>query len=151
MPRIRYAVRQDAPIVMKLVNKLLAELRGHSVTMDETALIDKTKTFLKNKQVIALLLTTEGSDIGLITISPCKAIRTEGEYGIIQEFYIEPEFRSKGYGKELLEKAYHIARTKKWPRLEVGAPSLPQWERTLKFYEKNGFEQCGPRLKWVNQ
>ncbi len=30
--------------------------------------------------------------------------------------------------------------------LEVGAPSVPKWQRTVDFYLRNGFEEVGPRL-----
>jgi hypothetical protein len=30
--------------------------------------------------------------------------------------------------------------------LEVGAPDVPRWQRTVDFYKRNGFKEVGPRL-----
>ena len=32
-------------------------------------------------------------------------------------------------------------------QIEVGAPPMPQWQRTLDFYLRAGFVEVGPRLK----
>jgi len=150
MPNVRTAAETDASEVVRLVTKLLSELRGEPWAGDEQSLIEKTRTFIKNGDCAAFLIETDGKNIGVLTISVTVAVRTEGEYGIIQELYVEPKYRSGGYGKQLLDRAIDWAQEKGWPRLEVGAPPLPRWERTLTFYEKNGFVQIGHRLKWLN-
>jgi GNAT superfamily N-acetyltransferase len=150
MPDPRIARSADAPEVVRLVIKLLSELRGESWIGDEQSLVEKTRNFIRNGDCVAFLYNVDGRNIGVLTISVTKAVRTEGEYGIIQELYIEPEYRSTGYGRQLLEQAIAWMKEKGWPRLEVGLPSLPQWEKTLLFYEKNGFVQTGPRLKRLN-
>ena len=150
MPNIRTATEADAPEVVRMVIKLLSELRGEAWAGDEQSLVEKTREFIRNGDCIAFLIEADNKNIGVLTISVTVAIRTEGEHGIIQELYIEPEYRSGGIGQQLLNRAIALAKEKGWPRLEVGAPQLPEWERTLRFYEKNGFVQIGPRLKWVN-
>ena len=30
--------------------------------------------------------------------------------------------------------------------IEVGAPDLPRWQRTVDFYKRYGFTEIGPRL-----
>ncbi len=47
--------------------------------------------------------------------------------------------------RELLAKAKRIARSKGWTRLEVTTPPLPQFDRTLAFYERQGFSISGGR------
>ena len=34
-------------------------------------------------------------------------------------------------------------------RVEVGAPDVPRWQRTVNFYLKEGFVEVGPRLKYL--
>jgi len=150
MPEVRKAAETDAPEVVRLVTRLLSELRGEVWTGDKQSLIEKTREFIKNGECVAFLIEADGKIIGVLTISVTVAVRTEGEHGIIQELYIEPEYRASGYGKKLLDQAITLTRAKGWPRLEVGTPPVPQWERTLAFYEKNSFVQIGPRLKWLN-
>jgi hypothetical protein len=40
-----------------------------------------------------------------------------------------------------------FGKTKKWMRLEVGAPDKEQWMKTVTFYLNNDFIEVGPRLK----
>jgi GNAT superfamily N-acetyltransferase len=42
-----------------------------------------------------------------------------------------------------LEKAVEFADKRDWKRIEVTTPPLPEFERTLNFYQKNGFEISG--------
>ena len=39
--------------------------------------------------------------------------------------------------------AMAFGRARGWRRLEVTTPPLPQFDRTLRFYEANGFEPSG--------
>ena len=47
----------------------------------------------------------------------------------------------------MLAAAAALARERGWPRLEVGAPDVPKWQRSLDFYLRCGFEEVGPRLR----
>ena len=58
-----------------------------------------------------------------------------------------PDGRSKNVGARLTEVAAAFGRKRKWPFIEVGAPSVPAWQRTVDFYRKRGFEEVGPRLR----
>ena len=44
-------------------------------------------------------------------------------------------------------KANTFSISKGWQFLEVGAPGLPRWQRTVDFYLGNGFSVIGPRLE----
>ncbi|MCG8354004.1 MAG: GNAT family N-acetyltransferase, partial [Kiloniellales bacterium] len=68
-------------------------------------------------------------------------------FGEITELYIDPRYRSSGLGATMIEAAERVARERGWPRLEVGAPDVPRWQRTVDFYTRYGFVQVGPRLK----
>ena len=46
----------------------------------------------------------------------------------------------------LIEAAVVLGRERGWPNIEVGAPSVPAWQRTVDFYLRSGFEEVGPRL-----
>jgi GNAT superfamily N-acetyltransferase len=58
-----------------------------------------------------------------------------------------PDGRSKNVGALLTEAAAAFGREREWPFIEVGAPSVPAWQRTVDFYLKCGFEEIGPRLQ----
>jgi GNAT superfamily N-acetyltransferase len=66
---------------------------------------------------------------------------------LLSELYVVPQFRSEGAGQELIREAVRFGHERNWGRLEVGAPDVPRWNRTVSFYRKNGFTEVGPRLK----
>ena len=100
---------------------------------------DKTKIYLgKSNEKI----------IGLFTLTESQAIYAGGTYGVIDEMYVLPAYRSQNIGKIFLEKIKKIGIEKGWKRIDVTAPTEEKWKRTVRFYEKNGFVFTGPKLKW---
>ena len=85
--------------------------------------------------------------VGLLTLSLCAAIYAGGSFGEIAELYVDPDYRSQRIAAELVAAAVAFAKERNWPRIEVGAPDLPRWQRTVDFYLKEGFVEVGPRLK----
>ena len=63
----------------------------------------------------------------------------------MQEFFVAPPFRGNGVGGLLLNAAAELARKRRWNRLEVCTPPLPEFDRSLAFYERHGFEITGGR------
>ena len=90
---------------------------------------------------------TDDELLGLVTASECCAIYANGTYGIINEMYVAPERRSSAVGGALLEAVKALASERGWSRIDVTAPESERWERTRRFYEKNGFTFAGPKLK----
>jgi GNAT superfamily N-acetyltransferase len=82
---------------------------------------------------------------GLLTLAECRALYAEGRFGIIPELYVRPDRRSQGVGGKLVTEAKRVARSNGWVRLEVTTPPLPQFDRTLAFYERQGFSISGGR------
>lgn len=76
-----------------------------------------------------------------------KAVYANGNFGIIQELFVEKTFRSAGIGKLLIDKAKELSNNNGWTRIEVGAPDRNQFRQTLSFYKREGFVEIGPRLK----
>jgi GNAT superfamily N-acetyltransferase len=46
-------------------------------------------------------------------------------------------------GEQLLHTAEGYGRERGWKRLEVTTPPLPEFERTIRFYEEQGFTVTG--------
>ena len=149
MSLIRQAAANDAPAVTELVIKLLTELRGVPFEGDRAKMTTSAADLIESGRCISYLMEVDRKIIGLLNISVAYAVRVSGEYGILEELYIEPQHRSRGLGREFIEQAKKLARERNWPRLEVGAPSLERFQRTYAFYRNNGFEEIGPRLKFV--
>ena len=93
--------------------------------------------------------TPDGKIIGVMTLVETFAIYANGNYGIINEMYSDPEFRSVGVGAALIDAAKEYGKAKGWERIDVTAPESERWQRTRRFYESQGFAFTGPKLKFV--
>lgn len=147
---IRQAQASDAGIVAELVHALLSELTPPEKEQPkaENVLASTMRLLNKDGGVWAFLAENEWGDaVGVLTLHECAAIYAGGIFGEISEFYVIPLARSAGVGPELLKEAIRFGHTREWKRLEVGAPAVPRWDRTVAFYRRNGFAEVGPRLK----
>jgi hypothetical protein len=46
----------------------------------------------------------------------------------------------------LIDHVKAFARSHGWKNIEVGAPDLERWSRSIAFYKRLGFVEVGPRL-----
>ncbi len=150
-PIIRRAAAADSDRVAATASRLLEELSDGAGGRDLEQLAAVARELLQDGAVAAWLALddVEGRPVGLITVNACAAIYAGGRFGEISELYVDPDYRSSGLGQRLIDAACDFARAKGWPRLEVGAPDLPRWRRTVDFYRRCGFEEVGPRLKLI--
>ncbi|BBM03042.1 N-acetyltransferase [Microbulbifer sp. GL-2] len=149
--RITKATSEHSDEVANLVTKLLQALVGHKRDIDFERLVSVSRKLLSEGDGFhAFLYQVESTSIGVITVSQSAAIYAGGHYGVIEELYVEPEFRSKLIGKALLGKVVSFAREQGWPRLEVSTPEKEHWQRTIDFYRREGFvdNSIGERLKF---
>lgn len=94
-----------------------------------------------------LALNDEDEAVGVITLVESMSLSAGGHYGVINELYVVPEYRSEGVGKMLIDFAKEIGEQRDWTRLEVTTPG-DEFEKTLRFYEREGFFKIGPRYKY---
>ncbi|MCS6317131.1 MAG: GNAT family N-acetyltransferase [Nitrospira sp.] len=147
--RITQAQPADAPLVTDLVGELLREImtaigeRAFGFSRVET--VARARRWLVDGTYTVLLAYHDEQVAGVLTLSESRALYAEGAFGIIPELYVRPTFRSQREGTALLAEAKHLAHTKQWTRLEVTTPPLPQFDRTLALYERQGFSISGGR------
>lgn len=152
--RITAAQPSDATTIAKLIGDLLQEImaaigtQAFAFSLDETAA--RTRSWLEDGSYTVLLARDGDRLTGLLALSECRALYAGGRFGIIPELYVCPDRRSQGVGRALVEEAKHIAHSKGWTRLEVTTPPLPQFERALLFYERQGFSVSGGRKMKVD-
>ncbi len=91
-----------------------------------------------------LALNEEGDIVGILTIVECLSISAGGKYGVLNELYVVPGYRSEGVGKMLVDEAKDLAEARHWKRIEVTTPG-DEFAKTLRFYEREGFYKIGPR------
>jgi GNAT superfamily N-acetyltransferase len=140
---------EDAEIVFDWVLRLLRELGEEGEELGELDRDRVLSAWNQRKDQFYVLVAREstGQILGVLTLSLGFAIYANGEYGVIDEMYVDPEHRSAGVGSMLVERAVKIGREKGWNRIDVTAPESERWERTRRFYEKSGFVFTGPKLK----
>jgi GNAT superfamily N-acetyltransferase len=138
----------DADIISALISSLLVELYPDLADMYRVeALAPITRDLLGSANVFGLLArNSAGATVGVLMLNQCEAIYALGRFGEISELYVDPQHRSSGLGSILLQAAVSLAHSKNWSMLEVGAPDVPRWQKTVDFYMRNGFLNVGPRL-----
>ncbi|OZI45899.1 GNAT family N-acetyltransferase [Bordetella genomosp. 5] len=140
----------DADLVSACVGALFNELRGNPPDTPHDFTRAQARAILAMRDRVfgfALHDTDARHPIGLIMVTESVAFYAKGVYGLITELYIQPEHRSGGHARTLIDAAAELGRRRGWSMLEVGAPSQPKWARTQAFYLKAGFREIGPRLR----
>lgn len=142
---------QHAPLVFDFVLRLLAELGDEG---DDLGTLQTDQVLAHWQQDADRIFTFAAHDeanrlFGLLTLVESFAIYANGNHGIINEMYVDPQKRSGGVGKLLLDAARDFGRLRGWSRIDVTAPESARWARSRKFYESCGFTFAGPKLKLV--
>ncbi len=145
---IRKAKEADLDLVYELIKKLLIEL-GEEASSLSYITKDMISQLMQNNRTTVLLSIDENDNaLGFATLTETQAIYAGGNYGVIDEMYVDPEFRSLKVGNALIAAIKEIGKQKDWNRIDVTAPTEKRWERTVKFYEREGFRFTGPKLKF---
>lgn len=135
---------EHAGVVGILLEALFQEV-GH--TPDRETLEELFPTIEEDDHHLTLLaLDDDGDPAGIITIAESLALYASGWIGVINELYVVEQYRSEGVGKMLIDAVKELAEMKDWKRLEVTTPG-EEYERTIRFYERQGFFTIGPRMK----
>ena len=130
---------------MELVGKLLVELGGTPPSSDIMYPVFDRFAGGTDAGFVALG-ESAGRPVAVCTVSFLQAMRTRGGYAIIQEMFVEPEWRSTGVGMEVLQFALNHAVVNGRQTVELGTPY--HGERQIQFYQRAGFTEVGARLRW---
>ena len=133
-----------------LVGELLAEIMAatgvRAFEFDLAASTARLADALADEKYFTFIARDgNGNPAGTINMSESYALYAEGSFGTIQELYVRPAYRSAGVGRGLIAAAREFGRSRDWKRLEVTTPRLPEFDRTLAFYEREGFSIAGGR------
>lgn len=149
--RIDHAQPDDASVIAQMVGELLREImalvetRTFGFHQEETE--TRARSWITDGRY-SVLLAREGvqpEPLGFLALYESFALYTEGAYGTIPEFYVSPSHRSKGVGAALMKEARRVGQSRGWRRIEVTTPPLPQFDRTMAFYQREGFSISGGR------
>lgn len=147
---IQKATTTDAPAIAILVGELLAEImsaigeQAFHFDLDETA--TRLADFISREKYFVFVACDDNDTlVGFIALYESHALYAEGAFGTIPELYVRPAYRTQNLGLHLIEQAKSFGLSRGWTRLEVTTPPLPQFDRTLAFYEREGFGISGGR------
>ena len=147
LPNIQPAEPADAPLIAAMLQQLLAEIDDDEYPEHSDVNANSSehlcREFLSDGRYIGFVARIGQSCVGFLTLCPACALYVPGEFGIIQELFVEPSFRSCGVGTCLLGSAFSYARSLKWKRLEVATPPLTLFPRSFAFYQRHGFVDTG--------
>jgi GNAT superfamily N-acetyltransferase len=145
---VREAGAEDVRAVAAAVESLLVELGGRKPSTAEMEA--EVQALLDDPRGGSVLVAeADGEIVGVLTASWQRAIHVPGTYATIQDLWVDAAWRSHGVGAELVEAIASQARSRGVGRLEVGLPreTFAAIASTQSFYERNGFEHLGPRMR----
>jgi hypothetical protein len=148
--RIDLAQPDDASVIAEMAGELLYEIMAMIETnafgfhREETEA--RARSWMTDGKYSVLLARDgiEPQPLGFLALYESFALYAEGSFGTIPEFFVSgPSVEWRGdcvaLGSETPGQA------KGWVRLEVTTPPLPQFDRTMTFYEREGFSISGGR------
>jgi len=146
--QIKFSEYEDlAHMVGELLSEIMDKIniKAFNFNAEETKVRAK-ELVSKEKYWVFIAKDLESDEtVGFVSLYESYALYSEGAYGTIPELFVRLDYRSGGVGRKLLQKAMDFGVSKKWKRLEVTTPPLPEFDRTLGFYQANGFEISGGR------
>ena len=141
-PTFRYAKRTDAALILRFIR----ELADYEHMLDEVvAEVDTLEEWIFDKQKAEVLFVLEnGVEVGfaLFFHNFSTFLGRAGIY--LEDLFVVPEHRGKGYGKALLKKLAAIAKERGCGRLEW---SCLNWNKpSIDFYLSLG---ATPMSNWT--
>ena len=138
----RYAVRKDIPLILQFIRdlaeyeKLLDEVVADEATLEEW--------IFDQKKAEVIFAIEKGNEVGfaLFFHNFSTFLGRAGLY--LEDLFVLPEYRGKGYGKQILQKLAAIAVERKCGRLEWWC--LDWNQSSIDFYLSLGAE---PMSDWT--
>ena len=138
----RFAERKDTPLILKFIR----ELADYEKMLDEVVADEKTleEWIFDRQRAEVLFAVAEGKEVGfaLFFHNFSTFLGRAGIY--LEDLFVQPEYRGRGYGKAILKKLAAIA-------LERGCGRLEWWcldwnKPSIDFYLSLGAE---PMSDWT--
>lgn len=130
---IRKAVEKDINLIYELIKGLaIYEKRPH----DMTATIDmlKESLFIKKVATVLILKNDINTPIGYALYYPTFSSFSSKTKIYLEDLYIKPEYRNKGYGKKFFFSILDILKEEGYSTLEW---SCSDWNKpSIEFYKK---------------
>lgn len=134
-------------MVGELLHEIMQKTGMQAFNYDQAATEQRAKNLVADEKYWVFLARDHRSqaNAGFVSVYESYALYAGGAFGTIPELYVRTPYRSRQVGQLLLNQVKQFALDKGWRRLEVTTPPLPEFDRTLNFYQKNDFEISGGR------
>ena len=132
-----------AKLAICLTNEIIERTGIKYFDIDSPTTISLCENYISNGLYNVMAAFDGDKIVGFGALCESHSLYTEGTFGIIQEFYVMPDYRCKEVGKGLIQEIIQFAKSKSWKRLELCTPPVPEFDQTVKFYRENGFEITG--------
>ena len=134
-----------AGLTLELTDEIIQRTGAPLFDMQPAETLERCERYLREGLYHTVSAFEGGRMIGIASLCQSHALYALGSFGIVQEFYVQPAYRSRGIGKRLLTRAVEFARARGWRRLELCTPPLPDFQPALEFYQREGFVITGGR------
>ena len=132
-------------LVVELTNEICELTKAQHFNINLNSTIERCRELIRDGHYAAIIGEYENMPVAVVTFTETYALYAGGKIGVIQEFYISPEHRGSGVGSSLIEQVKKYGKQQGWSCIELCTPPLPEFERTLNFYQKNGLTPVGGR------
>ncbi len=132
-------------LVVALTNEISELTNAKHFDIDLEGTIKRCQELISDGHYMAIIGEYENKGIAVVTLTETYALYAGGKIGVIQEFYVSPEYRASGVGSMLIEQVQTYGQRQNWSCIELCTPPLPEFEQTLNFYQKNGLMPVGGR------
>jgi GNAT superfamily N-acetyltransferase len=132
-------------MVVELTNEICELTKAPHFDIKLNSTIERCRELIRDGHYGAIIGEHQNKPIAVVTFTETYALYVDGKIGVIQEFYVSPEFRASGAGSLLIEQVKKYGKQHNWSCIELCTPPLPEFEKTLNFYQKNGLIPVGGR------
>ena len=132
-------------LVVDLTNEICELTKAQHFDINLNSTIERCRELIRDGHYAAIIGEYQNKPVAVVTFTETYALYAGGKIGVIQEFYVSPELRASGVGSTLIEQVKKYGKLHDWSCIELCTPPLPEFERTLNFYQKNGLTPVGGR------
>ena len=132
-------------MVGELLAEIMARIDSAAFSFDHNETFVRLSSFIEDGIYDGFVAFDRNDAVGFVTVYRSYSLYGNGAFGTIPELYVKPSHRSRGIGHQLLSALLDHATDQGWTMLEVTTPPLPQFDRTIAFYQQQGFSITGGR------
>lgn len=145
--QVRPARPEEIPIVVEFVERLVCEQSRQALTLDHQRMSQAAQEIMDTDQHRIFFAFDGDLPVGMAGLVQSAAIHTYGPFGVINELYVEPDYRPLGVSAALIEAMAAHGAAQGWSHIEVSAPGGDYFAPVVGSYLREGFVETGPRLK----